>query len=249
MSFNATTSNNISLNQSNTDDCDYIFKVLIIGDSAVGKSSLSIRLSDDIFYQDYASTIAIDFRMFTFLYKSSSIKPNKSLNTKASQTRLKDSGDVKVRLLLWDCAGQARFQSVSSVFYRGANGVFLCFDITSKQSFISAKDNWYNKILQYTIPSIPCVLVGCKLDQTLDTESSSINNRREVTIEEATEWASQHNMEYIETSAKNNVNIINTCEHITKRIFESTSIQTPAPSQLSIKTKTMKKSKKKQCNC
>lgn len=170
-------------------DCDYIFKIIVIGDSGVGKSSLTVRLSEDVFYKDYASTIAIDFRMhqMTFMEK-------------------------KVRLQIWDTAGQERFQSVATAFYRGANGVMLCFDLTHRPSFLHL-DQWMDRVRQQALPGIPCQLIGCKSDEAR-------GGARQVTREEAVAWAQQHNMGYIETSAKEKENVLHAFQQVTLNIFE-----------------------------
>ena len=170
-------------------DCDYIFKIIVIGDSGVGKSSLTVRLSEDVFYKDYASTIAIDFRMhqMTFMEK-------------------------KVRLQIWDTAGQERFQSVATAFYRGANGVMLCFDLTHRPSFLHL-DQWMDRVRQQALPGIPCQLIGCKSDDAR-------GGARQVTREEAVAWAQQHNMGYIETSAKEKENVLHAFQQVTLNIFE-----------------------------
>lgn len=169
-------------------DCDYIFKIIVIGDSGVGKSSLTVRLSEDVFYKDYASTIAIDFRMHQMTFM-----------------------DKRVRLQIWDTAGQERFQSVATAFYRGANGVMLCFDITHRPSFLHL-EQWTERIRQQALPGIPCLLIGCKSDEA--------RTGRQVTKEEATAWAAQHNMQYVETSAKEKENVLPAFQSITKSIFE-----------------------------
>jgi small GTP-binding protein len=169
-------------------DCDYIFKIIVIGDSGVGKSSLTVRLSEDVFYKDYASTIAIDFRMhqMTFMEK-------------------------KVRLQIWDTAGQERFQSVATAFYRGANGVMMCFDLTHRPSF-QHLDQWLERVRQQALPGIPCILIGCKLDEA--------RANRQVSREEASAWAQQHSMGYIETSAKEKENVIHAFQQVTLQIFD-----------------------------
>lgn len=170
-------------------DCDYIFKIIVIGDSGVGKSSLTVRLSEDVFYKDYASTIAIDFRMHQMSYM-----------------------EKRVRLQIWDTAGQERFQSVATAFYRGANGVMLCFDLTHRPSF-QHLDQWMERVKQQALPGIPCLLIGCKSDEAR-------GGARQVTQEEAMAWAAQHNMNFIETSAKDKENVQVAFQQITRSIFE-----------------------------
>lgn len=173
-------------------DCDYIFKVIVIGDSGVGKSALTVRLAEDVFYKDFSSTIAIDFRMHHMNYMGKN-----------------------VRLQIWDTAGQERFQSVATAFYRGANGVMLCFDLTHRPSFAHI-DQWMERVQQQALPGIPCLLIGCKLDEAK-------GSNREVTTSEAQEWAKQHNMMYMETSAKEKENVELAFQEITKRIFDDVS--------------------------
>jgi small GTP-binding protein len=172
-----------------TGDCDFIFKIIVIGDSGVGKSSLTVRLSEDVFYKDYASTIAIDFRMFFMNFM-----------------------DKKIRLQIWDTAGQERFQAVATAFYRGANGVMLCFDLTHRPSFTNL-EQWMERVRLQALPGIPCVLVGCKSD---DAKGGA----RQVPRDEAVQWAQQHGMGYIETSAKDKDNVIHAFQQIAFSIFE-----------------------------
>lgn len=169
-------------------ECDYIFKIIVIGDSGVGKSSLTVRLSEDVFYKDYASTIAIDFRMYFMNFM-----------------------DKKIRLQIWDTAGQERFQSVATAFYRGANGVMLCFDLTHRPSFLHL-DQWVERVRQQALPGIPCLVIGCKGDEA--------RAARSVSREEAAQWAQSHNMGYVETSAKEKENVLHAFQQITYSIFE-----------------------------
>lgn len=169
-------------------DCDYIFKVIVIGDSGVGKSALTVRLAEDVFYKDFSSTIAIDFRMHHMTYQGKN-----------------------VRLQIWDTAGQERFQPVATAFYRGANGVMLCFDLTHRPSFAHL-DQWMERVQLQALPGVPCLLIGCKSDEA--------RSDRQVSSEEGEEWAKKHNMGYVETSAKEKENVQHAFELITKHIFE-----------------------------
>ena len=173
---------------SQSGDCDYIFKIIVIGDSGVGKSSLTVRLAEDVFYKDYASTIAIDFRMFFMHFM-----------------------DKRVRLQIWDTAGQERFQAVATAFYRGANGVMLCFDLTNRSSFRNL-ENWMERVRLQALPGIPCMLVGCKCDEA--------KGNRQVSREEAAAWAQSHRMGYTETSAKEKDNVVHAFQQIAFSIFE-----------------------------
>lgn len=172
----------------NPGESEYNFKVICIGSSGVGKSSLTVRLSEDIFYSDYASTIAIDFRMHFLNYQGKGVK-----------------------LQIWDTAGQERFSSIASAFYRGANGVLLCFDLTNRQSF-DQLHAWLDRIKMQALPGTPVVLVGCKLDDAA--------KNRAVKEEEANAWARAHGMAYVETSAKTKDNVELAFQEITRLMMD-----------------------------
>lgn len=93
-------------------DYDYIFKILLIGNSAVGKSSLLMRFAEDIFSDTFLPTIGVDFKIRTI-----------------------QAAGSKVKLQMWDTAGQERFKSILTSYYKGTHGVLLVFDITDRQSF------------------------------------------------------------------------------------------------------------------
>ena len=89
-----------------------LFKILIIGDSSAGKTSVMTKLADDSFYDKTMTTVGVDFRL---------------KNVKV--------GQQVAKLQIWDTAGQERFQTVSKAFYRGSSGVLIMFDITNVNSF------------------------------------------------------------------------------------------------------------------
>ena len=157
-------------------DYDYLFKIMIIGDSGVGKSSLLTRFADNDFKSDYLSTIGVDFKIRT--------------------TSLGDTNKV-IKLQIWDTAGQERFRSITSTYYRGAHGIILVYDVTSRKSFNNLQ-TWLNEIRQYAQPDVPCLLVGNKTD---------LKTRREVEPEEGKAFADSSNMVFIETSAKTSRNV------------------------------------------
>ena len=95
---------------------DYIFKVLLIGDSGVGKSSLLLRFADDTYTDCYISTIGVDFKIKTVELDGETVK-----------------------LQLWDTAGQERFKTITSNYYRGAHGFILVYDVTNEESFKNLK--------------------------------------------------------------------------------------------------------------
>ncbi len=151
------------------DAFDYLFKVVLVGDAEVGKTSLTTRFAYGTFTNGYISTLGVDF-----IVKSIPLD------------------NYIVKLQAWDTAGQERYAGVRPIYYRGARGAILVYDITQRQSFINA-EKWFKQIRKYSGTEVPIIIVGNKLDLADD---------RKVTEDEARLFASQHNMLYFETSAK-----------------------------------------------
>eukprot|EP00457_Paulinella_chromatophora_P015294 gb/GEZN01015882.1/.p1 GENE.gb/GEZN01015882.1/~~gb/GEZN01015882.1/.p1 ORF type:complete len:248 (+),score=37.76 gb/GEZN01015882.1/:36-746(+) len=122
-------------------DYDYLFKLLVVGDSGVGKSALLVRFADHTFSSNFISTIGVDFKIRT------------------SKTR---EGQV-VKLQIWDTAGQERFQTICQSYYRGAHGIMLTFDTTNVDSFKSVR-TWHQEVLRFASSDVRLVLVGTKSD-------------------------------------------------------------------------------------
>ena len=107
-------------------DYDYIFKIVLIGDTCVGKSCILVRFSDDIFNDSYVTTIGVDFRFKTMV-----------VNNKVA------------KIQIWDTAGQERYRSITTAYYRGAAAIIICCDCTNKESFNNI-NNWIEEIGKYT---------------------------------------------------------------------------------------------------
>ncbi|XP_006139813.1 ras-related protein Rab-18 isoform X3 [Tupaia chinensis] len=117
-------------------------KILIIGESGVGKSSLLLRFTDDTFDPELAATIGVDFKV-----KTISVDGNKA------------------KLAIWDTAGQERFRTLTPSYYRGAQGVILVYDVTRRDTFVKL-DNWLTELETYcTRNDIVNMLVGNKIDK------------------------------------------------------------------------------------
>ncbi|KAG2521206.1 hypothetical protein JM18_006222, partial [Phytophthora kernoviae] len=100
-------------------DYDHLFKLVLIGDSGVGKSCLLLRFADDAFTESYITTIGVDFRFRTVKIDNKTVK-------------LQIVRDVPVTRVLWDTAGQERFRTITSAYYRGADGIIMVYDVTSQ---------------------------------------------------------------------------------------------------------------------
>jgi len=119
---------------------DHLFKLLLIGDSGVGKSCLLLRFSDDIFTDSFISTIGVDFKIRTI-----------------------DLDGKRIKLQIWDTAGQERFRTITSSYYRGAHGIIVVYDVTEQKSFDSIQ-KWLQEIDTFAGPTVTKLLVGNKCD-------------------------------------------------------------------------------------
>ncbi|KAL6992904.1 Ras-related protein RABA5a [Sarracenia purpurea var. burkii] len=119
---------------------DYLFKIVLIGDSAVGKSNLLARFARDEFYPNSKSTIGVEF-----------------------QTQKMDINGKEVKAQIWDTAGQERFRAVTSAYYRGAVGALLVYDISRRQTFDSI-GRWLNELHTHSDMNVVTILVGNKSD-------------------------------------------------------------------------------------
>ena len=117
---------------------DYLFKLIIIGDSMVGKSSLMKRVMENEFQQEHQVTIGVDFGNYGLQIK-----------------------EKKIKLQIWDTAGQESYRSVTRIFYRGAQCVFLTYDITREDSFLDL-DDWLLEIQHNAPPDVKIYLIGNK---------------------------------------------------------------------------------------
>nr|CAD7393725.1 unnamed protein product [Timema cristinae] len=124
---------------------DHLFKLLIIGDSGVGKSSLLLRFADNTFSGSYITTIGVDFKIRTV-----------------------DVDGERVKLQIWDTAGQERFRTITSTYYRGTHGVIVVYDVTSGDSFANVK-RWLHEIEQN------CDVVNRILDVHVNNTPGSAN--------------------------------------------------------------------------
>ena len=115
---------------------DLLFKLLLIGDSGVGKTCILFRFSDDTFNTTFISTIGIDFKLKTI-----------HLNGKL------------IKLQIWDTAGQERFHTITTAYYRGALGVMMVYDVTDKKSFDDII-NWLRAIKEHANPNVEKMIIG-----------------------------------------------------------------------------------------
>ena len=129
-----------STTQGSEQDYEFIFKVLLLGNSNVGKSSLFLRFVDDIWNDAFVPTIGVDFKIKTFEIDSK-----------------------KIKMQIWDTAGQERFKNIVASYYRGANGILLIYDVSDKDSFKNLS-NWLIEIEKNASKNVLKILIGNKSD-------------------------------------------------------------------------------------
>ena len=174
---------------------DFLYKLLMIGDSGVGKSSLLLRFASDQFEDSYMTTVGLDFKIRT----------------------VEVDGKV-VKLQMWDTAGEERFRTITSSYYRGAQGIVVVYGLDDKKSFENVKQ-WVEEIDRYAGEGVVKLLVGNKCDV----------EARQVTREEAEKFAEELKMRYMETSAKTGENVEETFM-LTAREIKAKGVPKPKPS-------------------
>ena len=128
---------------------DIVYKVLLLGDSSVGKTCFLLRYCDKTFQDAHLSTIGLDYRL-----KSMTLKNKKN-----------------IKLQIWDTAGQDRFRAITKNYYKGANGIILIYDVTNLQTFENVK-NWITQIREEANKNVVIFLAGNKAD--LPEESRAV---------------------------------------------------------------------------
>ena len=166
---------------------DDLFKLVIIGDSGVGKSCILLRFADDTFTDNYYSTIGVDFRF-----------------------KCVDIGERKCKLQIWDTAGQERFKTVTSAYYRGADGIIIVFDQTDQESFNNIQ-NWIDDISKYSTEEPAKLIIANKDDIA--------NEKKIVKSEDISELEKKTGLEVIKTSAKTGENIDYAFKKLTQKLL------------------------------
>lgn len=157
------------------DTFDYLFKVVLIGDMGVGKTCVVQRFKNGTYVEKQGTTIGVDFTMKTLVIDGKRIK-----------------------LQIWDTGGQERFRTITQSYYRSANGIILCYDLTCPESFLSLQ-RWIDDVAKFAVPNVAKILVGTKAD---------LEDQRRVEPEEAEKLHRAHNMlQHLEVSSKSNQNV------------------------------------------
>ena len=171
----------------------FIYKICVVGDGGVGKTSMVLRYCENAFKENYIMTIGSNF------------------STK--QVDLKEYPNYLVKLQLWDLAGQKHFSFVRPPFYRGSGATVYVFDLTRRSSFQNILE-WKSEVEKVIGDGKPSMLVGNKIDLT---------NRREVGEKEGEALKDEISaISYLETSAKDDVGVHPVFEELTLAILKGT---------------------------
>ena len=165
----------------------YIFRICLLGDSSVGKTSLLTRYSEGKIIEKYNSTIGVDFKVVTL-----------KLN------------DVISKVHIWDTAGQERFKSIAINYFRNSHGFIFVYDISNRESFENL-NNWIELAFSNNQNSIINFLIGNKSD---------LNDERKVSEDEGKQFATQKKFVFMETSAKDNINVDKVFEFFTYKLID-----------------------------
>ncbi|KAK9472407.1 ras family-domain-containing protein [Dipodascopsis tothii] len=158
-------------------------KLVLLGEAAVGKSSLVLRFVSNDFQENKEPTIGA-----AFLTQKCTL-PNRT-----------------IKFEIWDTAGQERFASLAPMYYRNAQTALVVYDLTKPTSLIKAR-HWVNELHAQASPKIVIALVGNKLDLCAETETEEEEDRRKISTEEGRKFAEEEGLLFFETSAKTGANV------------------------------------------
>ena len=172
----------------NQNKYDYMFRYIIVGDSNVGKSCLLLQFTDNKFRQNHEATIGVEFGGKTI-----------EINNK------------KIKIQIWDTAGQEIYQAITRGYYKGATGAFVVYDITRKETFEHV-EKWLEDVRTNASKDIQVILIGNKKD---------LESERIISFDEGSALAEKHNILFLETSAKTSFNVKEAFVKSAEKILES----------------------------
>jgi Ras-related protein Rab-11A len=183
---------------------ELVYKIVVVGDAAVGKSNIMMQYTTGEFNQESMTTIGVEYQ-------------NKVIRLGGGGAPVDPSAVVmipEVKLQIWDTAGQERFRAISRSIYHGARGMMIVYDITKEATFEHVP-SWLEEVRTLLPPNTPIFLLGNKCD---------LEDDRHVKTEVANNFAKEHGMIFLETSAKNRTNIEKAFEWLAQKIFETSNV-------------------------
>lgn len=167
---------------------EVVYKMIVVGDAGVGKTSLARRYTTGQFDESYLFTLGVDF--FT------------------KQIKLKNN--LNIKLVIYDTGGQERFDFIRGLYFEGAAGAVIAYDISNQRSF-DRVGHWQQQVYQ-RCEGIPLILVACKSD---------LEDQRVVSAEEGEEIAQKEKMVFVESSSKDGIHVNDVFEKLAQSIYES----------------------------
>ncbi|XP_074617322.1 ras and EF-hand domain-containing protein homolog isoform X4 [Acropora palmata] len=201
-------------------DPERMYKLVLAGDAAVGKSSFILRLCRNKFHNALNSTLGVDFQTKTLCVDGKTIA-----------------------FQLWDTAGQERFRSIAKSYFRKADGVLLLYDVTCETSFLDVRD-WVEAIEESTPTPIPIMMCGNKIDlrQSFLDEGKTV-----ITQESGEKLAKEYGALFLEISSKENTNITETCVELGRLLRNIEDTEVKESSGLKLTEGDSKNKKKPNC--
>lgn len=198
-----------------TNMADYKLQLIIIGDSGCGKTSFMDRYCDGQYRVSYNATVGIDFKVKTII----------------------SSTNKRVKLQIWDTAGQEKFNSITTAYYRNARGVVIMYDVSREQTFENVK-KWLNLVSQFGRGDVEIAIVGNKCDIAGggggegDGDSSpsvsravSTSSKRQVSRERGEQLATENGCHFFECSAKEDINVHDVFTRLSEEIIRHMPIE------------------------
>ena len=173
---------------SSSQENDAVYKILLLGDSEVGKSCFLMRYADNVFVENYITTIGLDYKL--------------------KYVQL-ESGE-KIKVQLWDTAGQDRYRTIAKNYYKGSHGILLLYDVTKINSFENIRE-WIQNIKEEVYEKAIIFLIGNKIDKI---------GERKITTEQGEKLAAEYNMPFFQASAKSGENVDEVFKALYKKISE-----------------------------
>jgi Ras-related protein Rab-2A len=155
---------------------DFLFKFIIIGDSSVGKSCILLRFTEGRYKTEHEPSLGVEF------------------GSKNIQV-----GDQVIKIQIWDTAGQESFKSITRSYYKGSIAALIVYDITRRESFENLS-KWLYEVKSHSHEKVEIVLIGNKSD--LSSKYLQFLFRREISFEEGEAFAKKNGFEFFETSAQ-----------------------------------------------
>ena len=170
------------------------FKLSLLGEGAVGKTSLKARFISGEYTDKYISTLGVDF----------------------ANHELKIDGQ-KVNISIWDVAGQKHFQAIRKSFFEGSRGGLFIYDVTRKDTFTALDANWVRPFWDHLQEKVPCIVLANKIDLI---EQRKVTRDEGIAYASMLAQETGFGVPYVETSAKDGTNVVEAFENLARAVLD-----------------------------